>query len=149
MTGTVELLGREFRVAEKMGLMPLLRFAHFARSGADTGDMEAMASMYDVLRAAIAEEDWEVFQQHAMDTRADITELLGAVKEAISVMTARPTNPPSDSSSGSSTIETSSLGGSSSEEFSIRIGGTSPLLEDSRVVELVPLTEAGRRLRGA
>jgi len=58
----VEFLGKEFAIASKIGLMPLMRFAHAAKSGLDSDDMEGMAAMYDMLRQCIADESVYVFQ---------------------------------------------------------------------------------------
>lgn len=58
----VEFLGKDFAIADKIGLMPLMRFAHAAKSGLDSDDMEGMAAMYDMLRQAIADEPVFVFQ---------------------------------------------------------------------------------------
>jgi hypothetical protein len=59
---SVEFLGKDFAIATKIGLMPLMRFAHAAKSGLDSDDMEGMAAMYDMLRQAIADEPVFVFQ---------------------------------------------------------------------------------------
>lgn len=147
-TGTVNLLGRDFTVAEQVGLMALLRFAHFAKNGASTDDMDALAAIYDVLQQCVADEEWDAFQQHAMDVRASTEELLDSVKEAMSVISARPTESPSDSSDGRTNTGTDSSESSFSLAFSTGEELTaSPLLGDPRVVELVPVREAGRLLR--
>lgn len=51
---TVEYRGETYRVAEKIGLAPLIRFAKLAKSGADSGDMGSLAVMYDVLDQCFA-----------------------------------------------------------------------------------------------
>jgi hypothetical protein len=112
---TVEFAGRTFRVADKVGLMPLMRFAHIARQGVDASDMDGLAAIYDLLRSAIADEDWRAFEDHATDVRADGDELLAIATEAIQVVAARPTVEPSDSSDGQPTASRSSADGSSSE----------------------------------
>lgn len=48
---TVELLGRPFRVADKVGLMPLLKFSAFA--DVNVGDPRALGAMYAMLRDCI------------------------------------------------------------------------------------------------
>ena len=58
----VEFMGEEFAIANKIGLMPLMRFAHAAKSGLDSADMEGMAAMYDMLRQCIADESVYIFQ---------------------------------------------------------------------------------------
>lgn len=125
----VTLAGESFRVAEKVGLMPLLKFSHAANLRAD--DERAYAAMYEILRDVIleAEEpcgkcpdcktagrdasardctfadegDWVRFQQHAVDCKADADELLDVVAQAIKVIAARPTESPSSSSNGRQT----------------------------------------------
>jgi len=93
-------MDKEFRLAEKVGLMPLMRFAHMASSGMDTDQdfMVAMASIYTMIKDVIHEDEWAIFQQHAIDTKAGETELLGVVHQAVEIMTSRPTEPDSDSS---------------------------------------------------
>jgi hypothetical protein len=125
--GTVSLAGRSFRVAEKTGLMPLLKFSHAA--GMKTSDQRALVAMYEILRDIIrgpdepcgkcdgckeaspeptAAEcrnadpgDWDAFEEWAIECKADADELLDVVTEAIQVISARPTESPSDSSTGS------------------------------------------------
>jgi hypothetical protein len=90
--------------------MPLLRFAHAAKSGLDSADMEGMAAMYDMLRQCLADEPvyvlnnaeltrkaydelppeavaqvvtyggWDEFEAHATRTRADDQDLIGVVQ---------------------------------------------------------------------
>jgi hypothetical protein len=109
-------MGRPFKIADRFGLMPLIRFGYLSKKGLDAADEEGLAAMYDVIRQAIAPEDWEAFMDHAADTRADADDLLGAVSEAIQVISSRPTRRPSDSSDGPPAIETSSSDVSSSPE---------------------------------
>jgi hypothetical protein len=97
---TFEFMGKEFRLAEKVGLMPLMRFAHMASTGMDTDDdfMVAMATIYEMIQDVIHEDQWAAFQQHAIKTKAGEEDLLGVVHQAIEIMTARPTKSDSDSS---------------------------------------------------
>lgn len=139
MMATIELLGETFEVADRVGLMALLRFAHLAKKGLGTGDIEAFAVIYDVLRSVIADKDWERFEEHATLVRADTEELLGCVKKAIALVTARPTKSPTDSSDGQTSTEMSSLDDSSWEVSFSPDAATSPLLTDPRVQELVPV----------
>lgn len=112
--GEFEFMGRWFRVADKMGLMPYLRFAHIAKLGVEKDDLEAMAATYDVLAQAVHPDDWEAFCQHATETRADEDEIIKAVHASTAVMSARPQVRPSDSSVGPQDTETSSSAGLSS-----------------------------------
>ncbi len=122
----ITLAGEDFRVAEKVGLMPLLKFSHAANLRSD--DEKAYAAMYEILRDVILEDeepcgkcpgckaaapdpvaadcafadegDWERFQQHAVDSKADADQLLDVVSQAIKLISARPTESPSGSSNG-------------------------------------------------
>jgi hypothetical protein len=47
----IEFMGRSFRVADKIGLMPLLKFSAFADM--DTQDPRALGAMYSMLRDCI------------------------------------------------------------------------------------------------
>jgi hypothetical protein len=122
---TVSLAGRDFRVAEKVGLMPLLKFSHAANLS--TSDERAYVAMYQILRDVIKaadhpcgncegcktvegreatardcmvadKGDWDSFEEWAVDCKADADELLDVVSEAIKVISARPTVSPSGSS---------------------------------------------------
>lgn len=52
-SGTIEFLGKRFRLAENIGLMPLLMFANSAKSGMDSDDMDGMAAMYALIRDTV------------------------------------------------------------------------------------------------
>lgn len=98
---TLERWGQTFDLADKIGLMPLMRFAHLARAGVDTDDMEGLDAMYALLRQCFTAESWVAFEDAASRNLADGDELFGVVTDALAVMTARPTGRPSVSSDGS------------------------------------------------
>lgn len=119
---TVEFMGERFRVAEKIGLMPLLKFS--AHADMNTSDPGALAAMYSMLKDSIHEGtpacgkcirckngdeegcaaadpgDWKRFEQHAIDTKADADELLDVITRVIELISGRPTEQPSGSSPG-------------------------------------------------
>jgi len=125
-TRVITLAGEDFRVAEKVGLMPLLKFSYAANLRTD--DERAYSAMYEILRDVILEDeepcgkcpgckgagqnpttedcqfaeegDWDKFQKHAVRCKADADELLEVVSQAIKVISARPTGSPSGSSNG-------------------------------------------------
>lgn len=111
----ITLDGTEFRVSEKVGLMPLLKFSHAANLRTD--DERAYAALYEILRDVICEGekpcgdcpgctsdgdcavadpgDWGKFQQHAVDCKADADQLLDVVSQAIKVIAEpKPKRPP-------------------------------------------------------
>jgi hypothetical protein len=133
--GKVELLGRQFRIAEKIGLMPLLKFA--SASDMTTDDPRALSAVYSLLKDCIFEGspgcgecasctaddekacksydkgDWADFERHAMDTKADADELLSVITQVLEVVSGRPTKPPAGSSPGRRATRRVSTGNSS------------------------------------
>lgn len=116
----IEFGGQWFRIGSKVGLMPLMKFAHAAKSQVDTSDMDALAAIYEILQDCIMAAvppcgkcgpctsnpprmdqcpyadagDWGRFERHAVDTHADAEELLPVVTQVIERLTARPTRRP-------------------------------------------------------
>ena len=115
---TLTFAGESFAVADKIGWMPLMRFARLAKDGVDTDEMEGLAAIYDLLRDCILEQDWARFEAHATKVRAG-EELLQVVSQAVALITARPTSQPSDSSGGPPTTSGSSADGSGSPVTSL------------------------------
>lgn len=111
----VDFAGESFRTADRIGVMPLMRFAKVAQAGVDANEMAGLAAMYDLLEQCIDPADWLRFQAHADKVRADGDELMAVVKAVIEALSDRPTSRPSDSSDGPSTTSTSSLADSSSQ----------------------------------
>jgi hypothetical protein len=107
----VEFCGERFRMAERVGLMPMMRFAKVAKAGVDSDDLDGLAAMYDLLEQCIADDEWARFQAHADKSRADGDELMTVVKKVFEVLSERPTRRPSDSSVGPRTTEPSSTDG--------------------------------------
>lgn len=102
-------------MADRIGLMPLMRFAKVAKARVDSADLAGLAAMYDLLEQCIAESDWDRFEAHADKSRADGDDLMAVVGRVFEVLTERPTSRPSDSSDGPATTSAKSEGGSSGE----------------------------------
>jgi hypothetical protein len=109
---TITLNGKKFRIADKVGLMPLLKFSAF--SDMTTSDSRALGAMYAMLRDCIHADDWRAFEDHATDSKADAEELLDVISTAIELISGRPTEPPAASSAGRRSISGGSTGSSSS-----------------------------------
>lgn len=133
---SVEFLGARFRTADKVGLMPLMRFAMTARKGVQSDDLDGLAAMYTLIRDCIdqtrpqkavlddngepviqdgepvTEDDgaseWDRFEQHAIDAKAEAEDLFKVVSDVIQALSARPTRRPGDSSAGPQTTLVSS-----------------------------------------
>lgn len=119
---SIEFMGKRFRIAEKIGLMPLLKFASAADSGLDTEDQRGLAAMYAMLRDCIyagtpacgecpdckagrdtqckayEKGDWGAFEDHAIETKADGDELFPVINQVIEIISGRPTQPQGGSS---------------------------------------------------
>jgi len=111
---TVDFLGEQFRVAERVGALPIMRFAKAAKSGTDSNDMEGLVALYDLLAQVIHPDDWRRFEAHADAEHADGDQLLAVVQAALAAVAGRPTGRSSDSSAGPQIIEPSSTDDSSS-----------------------------------
>jgi hypothetical protein len=108
---TVALKGKRFRIASKIGLMPMLKFSAYADM--DTQDPRALGAMYAMLKDVIDPPDWRAFEDHAVDSKADADELLSVISEAMQMIAGRPTEPPVASSRGRRGISGGSTASSS------------------------------------
>ncbi len=97
---TIEFKGQRFRTAERVNLMAVMRLALVAKRGTDANDIDGLVALHGVLKTCIAAEDWDRFEQHAMDTFADGDELMKAYQDSIEKISARPTQRSSDSLPG-------------------------------------------------
>jgi hypothetical protein len=141
----LQFAGESFAVADKIGWMPLMRFAVLAKQGVDTDDMDGLVAVHDLLRACIADQDWERFQAHADKVRAG-EELLQVVTQAVALITERPTSQPSDSSDGPLTTSAPSADGYGSPVTSL----TQRLEREGRpsIAYMVQQAEASRASTG-
>jgi hypothetical protein len=135
---TVECMGERYLIGSKVGLMPLMRFAHSSKAGVDSSDMEGLAAMYDMLRDCIAKSDWERFERDMTDKQADDEDLMPVVGKVIEALTARPTKRASASSSGPPQTSGSSTAGSSTLPATVR--------RPAGADDMVPVNDLGRVL---
>jgi hypothetical protein len=121
-TNSLEFKGRRFGLSDRIGLMPLLKFAHAAKSGLTSDDMEGLSAMYLLIRSCLdrtpgpddGPSQWDMFEQYAIDTDADGEELSGLINRAVQVISSRPPKRPGDSSPSSTPTSESGKGSSSS-----------------------------------
>ena len=137
--------GETLHLPERVGLMPLLRFAHAAQSGLDTADFEGMAAMYDMLRDCFDNEatvvnradgltvrtagSWDRFIDLSTRHKSGEDELLQVVQDVIELLTARPTRRPSSSPGGRSSTGPSLTVISSSVERALELQSGRPDLQ--------------------
>lgn len=111
----VEFFGQKFRLAERVGIMPMLAFGNASKNGLDTDDMDGLAAMYRLIRSVIHrpalfdehghrvvdengktlrdESEWLRFEQVAEDELAEGEDVMGFVNQAMELMSARPRKP--------------------------------------------------------
>lgn len=116
----ITFMGEEYRLAESIGLMPLLKFANASARGIDSNDMAGLAALYAMIRDCIADDEWSRFEYDAIDKKAEGDDLMPVVQQAIEAISARPTSPPNGSSAGRLPTSPNSRGSSPSP-------GTAPL----------------------
>lgn len=155
---SVEFLGERFRLAETIGLMPLLAFANASKSGMDSDDMDGLAAMYALIRDTVDQtrvqqtdeddkpvfdeagapvwagpSDWMRFERHAIDTKAEGEDLMDFISKAMGVISARPRKRRGSSSDSSPRTLPSSRASSS-------LPGTPP----TQAAELTAVADIGR-----
>lgn len=146
---TIEFFGEKFRLADRVGMMPLLAFGNAAKSGLDSDDFEGMAAMYRLIRSVIHrpplidehgqrrvdengkalrdESEWNRFQALAEDELAEGEDIMAFVNQAMEVMSARPRSRPGISSATSPTTSERSKAASSWPDTDPRMQGMVPI----------------------
>jgi hypothetical protein len=95
---TAPLAGKDFRLAENVGIMPLMEWA--ASSDVDVASADGLRAVYYVLKDAVHEDEWAEFRKFARDEKLEATELLDFANAALEALAGRPTEEPSGSSDG-------------------------------------------------
>lgn len=119
MTGTVEFWGEQLKLADKVGMMPVMRLARVQQRVAgsskpsDADAAELMVAMLDVVEQCLADEEWSRFEHLATIHRIGTREIEAFLDTVMLAVADRPTSRSSDSSDGPRTIEPSSTDGSS------------------------------------
>lgn len=135
---TVECMGGFYLIGDKVGLMPLMRFASASKAGVDSNDMEGLSAMYDMLHDCIHPTDWDRFVREMTEKRAEGDDLMPVVGRVIEMLTARPTKRASASSPGPQPTTGPSTAGSSQPAAAVR---RPPGADD-----LIPVADLGRAL---
>jgi hypothetical protein len=154
---SIEFLGKRFRLADNIGLMPLLAFANASKQGMDSDDMDGMAAMYALIRDTVDQtrvqrtddedklvfdsegspewegpSDWQRFEKHAINEKADGEDLMGFIRDAMGVISARPRKPRGTSSDSSRRTSQSSRESSSSPVTRPELEGLTPVADIGR-----------------
>lgn len=144
--GKIEFMGAYFKMTDRIGLMPLLKFAHASSKGLDSTDMEGLAALYSMIHDCIDHEqpmeervnpvtgkvemmpsgpsEWNRFEAHAIEMKAEADDLMSLVQRVIEAVAARPTRRPGDSSAGPQQTSVNSKASSSSRvSQALEMGG--------------------------
>lgn len=83
-TPKIRFMGKEYKVASKVGIWPLMQFARVAETGISATDPRGLAAAHAFLQDVIDPDDWGRFQEDMiMNKVTDLDELLTAAGEAI------------------------------------------------------------------
>lgn len=137
---TLEFMGESYKLAPRLAAISLWKFGWIAKRGVTDEDMEGIAVIFDLLRDCFIIEypcekcptclgdpdkdlspnpeacpnqdlgEWPRFEHDAMRKRATNDDLIQTVFQAVELIAARPTQPPSVSSAGRSTTSPNSTG---------------------------------------
>jgi hypothetical protein len=129
---TVEFMGEKYRISDRIGLAPLIKFAMSATSGATTDDLDGLAAIGQMLNDCLDPAEHDRFWADATAKKAEGDDLLPVVTQTIELLNARPTRRPSDSSAGPATTSAS-------------LTGSSPLPDSINGSELVSVDTLLRR----
>lgn len=98
--GKVEFMGQTFKMADSIGMWPLIAFSLAQKRGIDSADMNALASIGEMVLDCLDESEWPRFERHATATKANAEHLMELVQKVIEAVAARPSQPPGESSAG-------------------------------------------------
>lgn len=84
---TFKLMGAEYKLADKVGIWPLMQYARALEAGDnELGNRKAMASAHAILEDSIHPDDWGRFQEDMISKKMDdILMVLDAVMSAVRI----------------------------------------------------------------
>lgn len=106
--GEVEFFDQAYRMADKSGKAPLLRYAKAVQGGLESSTVAGYAAMYDLLKSCLHPDEWDRWNQAADDNAADDEDLWAFITRVWEAQAARPTVRSSVSSGGPSSTEPNS-----------------------------------------
>lgn len=87
---TLTFKGETYRLADKIGVWPLLQLARAAESGVSIRDQRGLAATHAMLEDAIHPDDWGKFQDDMIANKVDdLEDLLATVTQATQVIIER------------------------------------------------------------
>jgi hypothetical protein len=92
----VEFDGVEYRLADEIGIIPLMRWA--AAADLSTDDSGAMGAMWAILQDMVDAPEFPAWVKHATRIKSDAEEVLDFVNVCMEAITGNPTERPGSSS---------------------------------------------------
>lgn len=86
---TVPLREKEFRLAEDVGIMPLMEWA--AASDVDVASADGLRAVFYVLKDIVHPDEWAEFRKFTRENKASADELLDFANAGLEVLAGRPT----------------------------------------------------------
>jgi hypothetical protein len=91
-----EIAGRYFRLAESIGLMPLMEWAA-AQDEVDVRDANQLLSFYRILQDVVHPDDWQEFKAFTRKEKCTDAQFVAFQNAAMEAIAARPTAAPETS----------------------------------------------------
>jgi hypothetical protein len=87
---TVTFMGSKYRVADKVGIWPLMQFARAAEAGVSLRDAKGLAALHAMLEDVIHPDDWGQFQDDMIAKKAvDLQAMLDVSGQVVELLTER------------------------------------------------------------
>lgn len=85
----ITFMGKEYRISEKQGIWPLMKFARAAELGETVRDMKGLASLHAMCENVIHPDDWAQFDEDMIAAKvADPMEFLDLANQAVEIIQA-------------------------------------------------------------
>lgn len=90
---TVTFMGVKYRIADKVGVWPLMQFARAAEAGLSAQDSRGLSALHAFLQDVIHPDDWGQFQEDMITKKVnDIEPLMEMARQAIELMDKKSAN---------------------------------------------------------
>lgn len=87
---TIKFMGTEYRVADKVGVWPLMQFARAAEMGVSLRDAKGLAALHAMLQDAIHPDDWGQFQEDMIAQKTvDLQAMMDVSQQVVQLLSER------------------------------------------------------------
>jgi hypothetical protein len=86
----IKFKGAEYRIADKIGVWPLMQLARAAQAGVSLADQRGLAATHALMQDVIHPDDWGRFEEDMIVKKVDdMAELMEATRQATELMAER------------------------------------------------------------